>query len=66
LFWPAVGLAALILVGSVHTGYHYFVDAPVAAAIALLCWKAAGALLLSEDRVAQGSFAKAQAISSLN
>ena len=66
LFWPAVGLAALILVGSVHTGYHYFVDAPVAAAIALLCWKTAGALLLSENRAVERILVQSEAVEPLN
>lgn len=38
-FLPAVLFAAIILVGSVHSGYHYFVDSVVGAAVALLCWK---------------------------
>ena len=36
LFW------LLTFVGSVYLGYHYAVDAPVAAAVAMLCWIAAG------------------------
>jgi hypothetical protein len=42
LFWPAVAFSAIIMVGSVHSGFHYFVDAPVGVAIAALCWSAAG------------------------
>ena len=35
---------ALILIGSVHTGWHYAVDSYVGIAIAILCWWVAGML----------------------
>jgi hypothetical protein len=37
----AVLFLLLTFVGSVHLGYHYAVDAPVASIIAILCWFAA-------------------------
>lgn len=37
-FWPAVLFAMMTLFGSIYLGYHYFIDAPVAALIATLCW----------------------------
>ena len=41
--WLPLAILFLLLtfVGSVHLGYHYAVDAPVAAVIAVLCWFAA-------------------------
>lgn len=39
-FWPAVLFAIVIWVGSIHFGFHYAVDGPVAAAIAFACWHA--------------------------
>lgn len=41
LFWPSAIFAVLIFIGSLYSGLHYFTDAPVAAAIAILCWYAA-------------------------
>lgn len=41
LFWPALAFALTILVGSVHSGNHYLVDAPAAALIAFGCWNLA-------------------------
>lgn len=41
-FIPAAAFLAIIFVGSIHSGYHYAVDAPVAALIAYLCWKFSG------------------------
>jgi hypothetical protein len=38
LFW------AMTFFGSVYLGYHYAVDAPVAALVAVLCWMAAKAI----------------------
>lgn len=38
---PAILFLLLTFVGSVHLGYHYAVDAPVAALVAVLCWYAA-------------------------
>jgi hypothetical protein len=42
LLWPAVAFLLVIVVGSVHSGFHYFIDAPVAIGIAMLCWAVAG------------------------
>ena len=39
--WLALLFWALTFFGSVYLGYHYAVDAPVAAAIAIPCWIAA-------------------------
>lgn len=39
---PAALFLLLTFVGSVYLGYHYAVDAPVAAVVAILCWVAAG------------------------
>lgn len=50
-FWPAVAFALFIWVGSVHFGYHYAVDGPVAAAVAWACWHAMSLL----QKVLQGS-----------
>lgn len=41
LFWPAVGFAGLILVGSVHLGFHYACDALGGGIVAWLSWWAA-------------------------
>lgn len=38
-FIPALAFLAIIFVGSIHSGYHYAVDAPVAVSIAYVCWK---------------------------
>jgi hypothetical protein len=38
---PALAFWVLTFLGSVYLGYHYAVDAPVAAIIATLCWLAA-------------------------
>ena len=37
----AVAFLALTFFGSVYLGYHYAVDAPVAAIVAVICWKLA-------------------------
>lgn len=42
---PAWVFAAIILVGSVHSGYHYFVDSLVAWAVAAIAWSFAEARL---------------------
>ena len=41
--WLPLAILFLLLtfVGSIHLGYHYAVDAPVAALIAMICWFAA-------------------------
>lgn len=36
--YPALAFLLLTFVGSVHLGYHYAVDAPVAALVAAVCW----------------------------
>lgn len=36
---PALAYLAVIFVGSIHSGYHYAVDAPVAVLVAWLCWR---------------------------
>ena len=43
LFW------ALTFFGSIYLGYHYAVDAPIAAAVALLCWLASGKIFGTAD-----------------
>lgn len=40
-FVPACLLAVAVFIGSVHSGYHYAIDAPVAALIAWLSWQVA-------------------------
>jgi hypothetical protein len=49
----AASFLLLTFIGSVHLGYHYAVDAPVAALIAWLCWRAASRLY--GDRQSGGS-----------
>ena len=39
--WPALLFLALTFFGSVYLGYHYVVDAPVAALVAFGCWSVA-------------------------
>jgi hypothetical protein len=39
--YPAIAFLALTFFGSVYLGYHYVVDAPVAALVAVICWKIA-------------------------
>jgi membrane-associated phospholipid phosphatase len=41
---PAVTFWAMTFIGSVYLGYHYAVDAPVAAVVAALCWAASARL----------------------
>jgi hypothetical protein len=38
-FLPSLAFASIIFVGSIHSGYHYFVDSVVAAMISVMCWK---------------------------
>jgi hypothetical protein len=40
-FWLALLFLLLTFFGSIYLGYHYAVDAPVAAIIAVICWKVA-------------------------
>ncbi|RIX32449.1 hypothetical protein D3M59_05790 [Sphingomonas edaphi] len=40
-FIPSCVFAAAIVVGSIHSGYHYAIDAPVAAIIAYASWQLA-------------------------
>jgi protein-S-isoprenylcysteine O-methyltransferase Ste14 len=44
LGWSMVLFALLILVGSVHLGWHYALDGYVAIILVLLCWQFAGAI----------------------
>ena len=41
-FWfaPACLFALIIFIGSIHSGYHYAMDAAVAVPVAVLCWNA--------------------------
>jgi hypothetical protein len=50
LLIPASLFAAVIFIGSIHAGYHYVVDAPVAVAIASACWLLAESLFLPSER----------------
>lgn len=43
-FAPAALFACLTFIGSIYVGYHYAVDAPIAAMIAAICWIAARAI----------------------
>jgi hypothetical protein len=43
-FWLALLFLGLTFFGSVYLGYHYAVDAPVAVAVAIVCWKMAGSI----------------------
>lgn len=60
-FWPAAIFALVIWLGSVHFGFHYAVDGPAAAAIAVCCWSATGRLsdLLARMPAAQAAPAAA-------
>lgn len=40
-FWLALLFLLLTFFGSIYLGYHYAVDAPVAALVAIACWKIA-------------------------
>lgn len=40
-FYPALAFLVVTFVGSIHSGYHYAVDAPVAMLIAWVSWMAA-------------------------
>ena len=48
-FLPACLFWLIIFVGSIHSGYHYAVDAPMAAAIAFLCWRFSAKLYQSVE-----------------
>ncbi len=52
--WAMTGYAALIMIGSVHLGWHYAVDGYVSIAATLLIWRCAGWLVdrLSPPRLA--------------
>jgi membrane-associated phospholipid phosphatase len=54
--WLPVSIAFWLMTffGSVYLGYHYAVDAPVAAAVAALCWIAARQLYRVPRRSAAG------------
>jgi hypothetical protein len=36
--WPAIIFLLMIFFGSVYVGYHYAIDAPVAALVSVACW----------------------------
>jgi hypothetical protein len=55
LLVPSCIFAAVIFVGSVHSGYHYAVDGVVAALIALLCWRGAERLHNGAPAVGESS-----------
>lgn len=40
-FAPACLFALIIFIGSIHSGYHYAMDAAIAIPVAILCWHAA-------------------------
>ena len=52
LGWLLTLFATLILIGSVHLGWHYAIDGYVGAAVAFICWWIAGKLV-DWDRRAQ-------------
>ncbi|WP_246104872.1 phosphatase PAP2 family protein [Sphingomonas xanthus] len=62
-FFPALAYLLVIIIGSVHSGFHYAVDAPVAVIVAILCWKAAApiASLANEGREIRDEFAQGNA-----
>jgi membrane-associated phospholipid phosphatase len=43
-FWLALLFLLMTFFGSVYLGFHYAVDTPVAAVVALLCWMITGEL----------------------
>jgi hypothetical protein len=53
-FWPALLFLALTFFGSVYLGYHYAVDAPVAAVVALPCWMFASKLYATRSQSVMG------------
>jgi len=53
--WLALLFWALTFFGSVYLGYHYAVDAPVAAVVAVFCWILARQIYALSDRMANGS-----------
>jgi len=46
---PACIFAGVIFVGSIHSGYHYAMDAVVAAGITILCWRVAEGIFPARD-----------------
>ena len=57
---PAVVFLLLTFVGSVYLGYHYAVDAPVAAVVAICCWMAAQRFYRREQ--ANSDYGRASAV----
>ena len=53
--WLALLFWALTFFGSVYLGYHYAVDAPVAALVAVLCWILARRIYGLRNRLANSS-----------
>lgn len=56
-FWLALLFLALTFFGSIYLGYHYAVDAPVAALVAIACWKMAQSTYgqLAKPRLVEGT-----------
>ena len=52
LGWLFTAYACVILIGSVHLGWHYAVDGYLSIAGALAIWAAVGVLLRRDGRVA--------------
>jgi hypothetical protein len=53
LGWLLTGFASLIMIGSVHLGWHYAIDGYVGAGLAVIGWRLAGKLV-AWDRKARG------------
>jgi PAP2 superfamily len=60
LGWLLTLFATLIMVGSVHLGWHYAIDGYLGAAVAAVCWWGAGKLV-DWDRRARGADDQAKA-----
>jgi TRAP-type C4-dicarboxylate transport system permease small subunit len=45
LGWAAAGFAVIIMVGSVHLGWHYAADGYLSAALTIVIWKGFGRVL---------------------
>jgi len=62
--WLAPALLFLLLTffGSIYLGYHYAVDAPVAAVIAVLCWAAARRIYAAQPMKGRSFDVKARTI----
>ena len=51
---PFLAYVVLIMMGSVHLGWHYAIDGYVGAALAVLCWWVAGRVIESGSAAAAG------------